>query len=398
MLSAGWWAERVGPWWPAACARPSLRPWSLEDLLVRRDAMDSLASCDAAVLICREESDLRSLLRIAAHLREQGRPGLAIVEAWASPWVQRLGAAGLIVLPAHSEPGVLAGMLCGLVANARSRRELEEQASTSDIVQARARSWLRRVDEELHMAAKMQREMIPRERPDPGVLDVGAIFRPLWHVSGDIYRFWPMGDERWAFMMAAARGHGVRAAMAVMIIAHELCLDHLPHDRTPSEALKRLNAAMCDHPSEALRFATAICGTIDLSTGTVDVAAAGHPHPLLVRHSHVRQIELDGPVLGVFPDAEFAQSTLTLEPEATLIVHTDGLEEAFGSVPANLGHDQHAEGNATDRARRALLRFSDASRRVQDQLDELSTELDDQYASLHRSDDVTVLGLRRSER
>ncbi len=396
MLSAGWWAERVGPSWPAACARPSLHPWSLQDLLVRRDAMDALATCDAAVLICRDEADLKAMLRIAAHLREHGRPGLAVVEAWASPWAQRLARAGLIVLPAHSEPGVLAGMLCGLVSGSRSRRELEEQASTSDIVQARARSWLRRVDEELHMAAKMQREMIPRQRPEPALLDVGAIFRPLWHVSGDIYRVWPMDNGRWAFMMADAMGHGVRAAMAVMIIAHELCLDHLPIDRAPSEALKRLNAAMCDHPSEALRFATAICGTIDPLTGALDVAAAGHPHPLLVRHSQVRQIELDGPVLGVFPDAEFAQTTVTLEPETAMVVHTDGLEEAFGARPVSPEHPH--DGTPTDRARRALLRLSDSTRRVQDQLDELSTELDDQYASLHRSDDVTVLALRLPRR
>jgi sigma-B regulation protein RsbU (phosphoserine phosphatase) len=391
--AAGWWAERVGPLWPTGQPRPTVRGVRLADLTERMDVRLLVERSCAVLLLADTTTDLPGLMRAAAVIREAGRTGVALLHAPSEAVRARLEQAGLMVQDRTACERTLAGVLCGLARAARCVRELEGELAVASRLQAGARAWIRRVDEELHVAARMQRDLLPRRMPEVGPFRFASLFKPLWHVSGDIFQVQRLDEHHLGFMIADAMGHGVRAAMAAMILAHGLVMKHIAPDGYsilhPAEALTRLNAEMLRHPSQAMRFASALCGLLDTRDGTLDLAGAGHPHPLLLDHTGTRRIELDGPLLGVFDDARFAAVRLTLTPGQALVVYTDGLEAALGA--GRSATDQLTPDGAFC-ARLAETLAPDQP--LEDALLALSGTIDARAGSLHRADDVTVLALR----
>jgi sigma-B regulation protein RsbU (phosphoserine phosphatase) len=391
--AAGWWAERVGPVWPAGEARPAVRGVRLSDLNERMDVRLLVERSCAVLLLADAPADLPGLMRAAAVIREAGRTGVALLHAPSEAARARLEQAGLMVQDRTACERTLAGVLCGLARAARTLRDLEGELAVASRLQAGARAWIRRVDEELHVAARMQRDLLPRRMPEVGPFRFAALFKPLWHVSGDIYQVQRLDEHHLGFMIADAMGHGVRAAMAAMILAHGLVMKDITPDGYsilhPAEALARLNAEMLRHPSQAMRFASALCGVLDTRDGTLDLSGAGHPHPLLLADGNTRRVELDGPLLGVFDDARFKRVRLTLAPGEALAVYTDGLEAALGagrSVTDQLTPD------ATFCS--GIARALTPDQPLDDALMALSLAIDSRAGSLHRADDVTVLALR----
>jgi sigma-B regulation protein RsbU (phosphoserine phosphatase) len=191
-----------------------------------------------------------------------------------------------------------------------------------------------------------------------------------------------MNDTLVAFFLADAVGHGVPAALLTMAITRSLQPRNFDHF-DPCTALKKLNDELSRHPSGTHRFATAICGTLDLATSKLTIAGAGHPYPLLIEPSGVRLLETEGPMLGVFEDAEFTEVSVTLTPEQTLLIHSDGLEASLEAHQMNV-----------PTLARAFAEDPDVS--VHRCMEQLETLLDGGVGSLHQQDDVTLLALRRA--
>src|SRR5205814_8672074 len=84
-------------------------------------------------------------------------------------------------------------------------------------------------------------------------------------------------------------------------------------------------------------FATALYGHITARTHQVTFARGGHPNPVLLpRHGEMTSVEAQGPLLGIFPDEPFQQTTITLQPGDRLFIVSDGIELAFND---ELYHD-----------------------------------------------------------
>jgi serine phosphatase RsbU (regulator of sigma subunit) len=397
----GWWAERVAPVWPGEQARPHVRTALLSDLHERLDAKVSVERSDAVVIVAGDATPLGALMRAASVLREAARTGVVLLSD-AAPGVRaRLEGVGLLVQDRQTDPRTLAGLLCGLMRSTRTVRELESELATSAKLQAGARRWIRRVDEELHMAARMQQDLLPRSMPESGAFRFGALYRPLWHVSGDIYRVCRADEHRVSFMIADAMGHGVRAAMSAMILAHGLVIKDITQGGHrvlgPGEALARLNEEMLRHPSPSMRFASALCGVLDTRTGHLELAGAGHPHPLLVERDpaqphagRLRRIDMDGPLLGVFEGGQFPVTSLQLHPGQTLAVYTDGLEAAFDAQRG--ANDDLAPDEPF--CQRLIDTLASPVSSLDAALEQLGAWIDGAAGSLHRADDVTLLALR----
>lgn len=401
--AGGWWAERVAPAWPCQGERPAVKALLIDDLAERMDARVAVEHAGAVVLLPGESTPVSSLMRAAAVLRESARPGVVLMPSVTAAMRERLEQWGLVVLERGADPSAIAGLTCGLVRAAQTVRELEAELSLSSRLAAGAKAWIRRVDEELHLAARMQQDLLPARLPELAGFRFAAMFRPLWHVSGDIYRVERLDEDHVGFMIADAMGHGVRAAMSTMILAHTLVMKELidtgPEERSgraaggaryrllsPGESLKRLNDEMLRHPSETMRFASALCGVLNVRTGWLELAAAGHPHPLLIENGAGRSIEMDGPLLGVFERPAFNAACLRLQPGQTLLVYSDGLENAFGG--------DRADGRAAYLERLVTAFDPRAGATVEAQSGALGAAMDEQAGSLHRLDDVTLLAVR----
>lgn len=384
----------------------------LSDLPVRSDTRRSIESAAAAVLIVSPRTDRGELLRAVAMLRESARATLIVrlespstshggsADEPDTSAFARLAGDGVVCASDRSPLAMLAGIFGGMLALSEPMKRMNVEIDLASRAQHSAKAWIRRVDDELHTAAKMQRDLLPTTMPHQGIVTSAAVFRPLWHVSGDVYRVWRLDEHHLGFMLADAMGHGVRAAMATMILAHELILKHVGEQGyrlvEPREALMRLNRQMIEHPSEAMRLASAVCGVVDARSATLTIAAAGHPHPMLLTPGQPAEtFELDGPVLGVFDEAEFVQRTIVLKPGQSLVMYTDGAEDALAhATEHSSGMSSHVD-KAVLMARALEGCFTSHSATLHDALHEFNEMLDSMPGSLHRADDVTLLALRR---
>ena len=222
----------------------------------------------------------------------------------------------------------------------RERDEARAEAADLRRRAARLDEHLSRLDGELRLAGRLQRDFLPKALPRVGSARFATLFRPAAHVSGDFYDVVRLDEDHVGFYVADAVGHGVPAALLTMFIKHALATKQIGpggHYRLlpPGETLARLNAALLDQGLSGSTFATAAYGVVDVRTRGVTLARAGHPNPLLLSaDGSVTPIECDGGLLGILPDETFAEAAFTLAPGDRLLLYTDGVEVAFAETAA----------------------------------------------------------------
>lgn len=250
-------------------------------------------------------------------------------------------------------------------------------------------TYLRKMDEELRMAARLQRDFLPKSLPQVGRVRFHTLFRPAGYVSGDLYDVTRLDETRVGFYMADAVGHGVPAALLTMFIKHALQTKEIdPGGKgyrllEPGETLRRLNERLIDQNLSHSTFATALYGTVDVETLDVTVARAGHPHPILVRaDGSTESLAGEGPLLGIFPDEAYQSRATRMRPGDRLVVYTDGLDVAFAELESE-------NACAAPRWLDEILRRRTLP--VDQLLAEFASALDASTGSLRPKDDVTLV-------
>ncbi|MBL8962572.1 MAG: serine/threonine-protein phosphatase [Phycisphaerae bacterium] len=310
--------------------------------------------------------------------------------------LQRLESEGVVVTRPDTPPAILAAMLFALSRRQRTVQRIAVDLRVSRRAQGGVSGEMQRLQEELASAADVQREFLPRTLPDVPDLDFGVIFRPVGYVSGDVYDLFLIDEQTVGFFIADVVGHGVPAALLTVALCRGLqALDRRDDGwtpRRPRDVLARLNEDLVSRQFSGQRFATGVYGIIDRKTGEVSLSCGGHPPPMIVSREGAAEIEASGPLLGVFADAEFDETTFTLEPGHSLLLYTDGVETAFSTVAGSAKPTKAYMGVFSRVGRQAASREIT----VAAVMPELAEELDRQSGSLHGVDDVTVLAISRA--
>lgn len=375
--------------WPGP-ATPRFEPQSPNALI---SLLEDAARPPTAVLaFLKPEMGPSMIDRLVDALLAQNVPAVCILEGCGDR--QNFHREGVIFQPPQTPAAVLAGIMFALTERQGAVQSLTRELSLAMRCQSGFRLEIDRLHEEMHMAAAVQRELLPATLPEVSGLDFGLIFRPVNYVSGDIYDVQQLSPDHVGFFLADAVGHGVPAALLTMILTYSL--DPIerglsPSIVQPSEVMRRLNDRLCHSRAGSGRFATAVYGLIDMTTNKLRLAGAGHPPPLIMARNGHRAIETDGPLLGVFADAEFPQVEVDLNPGETLVLYTDGLECAFPSDDAPVKRLHTATKRYMEHFERLTSGESDSSPRAI--MEKLTTLLDSQAGSLHQSDDVTALAI-----
>jgi sigma-B regulation protein RsbU (phosphoserine phosphatase) len=303
---------------------------------------------------------------------------------------------GVLVQPWDVDAGFLAAALFALSERQSVVGSLSRELTIAMRQHGGFRGEIDRMHDELNLAAAIQTELLPKSLPALPTLELGVIFRPVGYVSGDIYDAQQLDERHVGFFIADAVGHGVPAALMTMVISRCLGMTRTVNGErqaiSPAEAMSRLNAELLRGRRQSPRFGTAVYGVADTRTHEVSVCGAGHPPPLrIMRDGRVERIETDGPLLGVFPDEEYRQTTFTLRPGETLLLYSDGLETAF--CPPNL--EPRARRHARHVEEIGELAWIDPARgrTLPDAMADLAERIDRQDGSLHQVDDITVLAL-----
>ncbi|MBO5543858.1 MAG: SpoIIE family protein phosphatase [Oscillospiraceae bacterium] len=197
-----------------------------------------------------------------------------------------------------------------------------------------------RIAAELDVARRIQTDMLPSENPPfPGreEFSLSASMTPAKEVGGDFYDFFLIDEARLGLVIGDVSGKGIPAAL-LMTVAMALLREHAVQTPSPAEALRAVNEILCARNDENM-FVTVWLGILDLRTGELTAASAGHEYPILKTPGGSFRIFRDrhGLPVGAMENVHYREYTLQLSSGSVLFVYTDGLPEATNRHGEQLG-------------------------------------------------------------
>ena len=178
------------------------------------------------------------------------------------------------------------------------------------------------------VASTLQRAMLPQRLPQIAGLRIDTAYVPAaggTEIGGDWYDVFEVSKRLVGISVGDVAGHGLRAA-TVMGAVRQSIRTAARDDDEPSSVLRRVNRVLC--ADEGTSVVTAFFGLLDLGTGTLRYALAGHPPPMVVRGPKVELLPGEGFVLGVDPRVRFQTFRAELDVGSGLVLYTDGIVEA----------------------------------------------------------------------
>ena len=240
----------------------------------------------------------------------------------------------------------------------------------------------KRMEQELALAAFIQESALPHvftfTRND---FEIYALMKPARQVGGDFYDFFFTDINKMALVIADVSGKGVPAAM-FMMRAKTAIVNTARIGKSPSEVLFEVNNILCEG-NDAEMFVTAWIGIIDLETGFMRCANAGHEYPVLCRAGGEYELVKDkhGLVLGAMENVPMNEYTLQIEPGDRIFVYTDGVPEAI---------DKEENAYGTDRLVRKLNTVRNVPQQVT--LEQVHSDMVEFVGEAEQFDDITMLG------
>ena len=285
----------------------------------------------------------RFLPRMAAVLLAVFAALFALVSA-----MLRSRVAGSVRRIAEALRRIAGGDLGGRVAE-RSCLEFSELSddinATVDALRAASEERVRRLDAELELGRRIQRAALPSDFPADDCFRLAASMEPAREVGGDFYDFFPLGENLRVFLVADVSGKGVTGAL-YMMNAKTLLKDALQDDpaHDPAAALSAVNEELCRN-NQAEMFLTVWAGVLDLETGRLAFASAGHNPPLRLRAGAAPEWirAKSGCPLGCFEGVSYKPREMRLAPGDALFLYTDGVTEAMDPSGALFGEGRLAE-------------------------------------------------------
>ena len=214
---------------------------------------------------------------------------------------------------------------------AQSFAELSHKTVTYMDEVVRVTAEKERIGTELSLATDIQAAMLPHifpAFPNRPEFDIYASMDPAKEVGGDFYDYFLVDENRLCMLIADVSGKGVPAALFMM--ASKIILQSVAMlGSSPAEILAKTNEALCSN-NEAEMFVTVWLGILDITSGKVVAANAGHEYPVLKDPDGSYELYKDkhGFVLGAMPGMKYKEYEFTLKPGSKIFVYTDGVPEA----------------------------------------------------------------------
>ena len=200
-----------------------------------------------------------------------------------------------------------------------------------------------RVSTEMEMARQIQSSMLPHIFPPfPGrsEFDLYAVMDPAKEVGGDFYDYFLIDEDHLCMVMADVSGKGVPAAL-FMMISKVILQSCAMLGKSAAEILTKTNEALCSD-NQVEMFVTVWLGILEISTGKLTAANAGHEYPALRRAGGRFELFKDrhGFVIGGMEGLAYKEYELQLQPGDKLFLYTDGVPEATDAQERMFGTEQ----------------------------------------------------------
>ena len=265
---------------------------------------------------------------------------------------------------------------------------LEVKARVRSLLKAKAYADAVReaMERDLSIAREIQMGILPADFSpctDGTGLDIFAVMEPAKQVGGDLYEVLRVDDDHVVVVIGDVSGKGIPAAL-FMAVTVTLIRSMARQLLRPEEILSRLNDELAAQNPRGM-FVTVACLVIDLRTGRVTGASAGHNALLLVRPTGALQpvFPSSGMVAGLFPDRPITSESLQLKAGDTLVMFTDGVTDAANPDQESFGDDRLMDCLAND------LKGS-----ARDTVEKVAGAVRAFSAGAPQFDDITILAVR----
>ena len=250
-----------------------------------------------------------------------------------------------------------------------------------------------RIDADLFIAKSIQTSSLPSvfpPYPEHKEFELYASMEAAKEVGGDFYDFFMLGENTLGFLIADVSGKSIPGAM-FMMTSKSIIKNYAESGLSPAEVFTKANEKLCEG-NEAEMFVTAWLGYLNIKTGEVRVANAGHNPPVLIRNGVAEYVIVKPDlVLAGIEGMRYREQTLMLQKGDILYLYTDGVTEAMDA-----GDNQYGEGRLKD-----LLSFGENIPAPDDQYgmpgticNMVSRDVAKFAAGVEQSDDITMLCIR----
>ena len=260
------------------------------------------------------------------------------------------------------------------------RRMEREQMEQENMIKEQER-----IVKELSTARQIQKSVLPHifpPFPDRAEIDLFATMDPAKDVGGDFYDFYFIDEDHLCLVIADVSGKGIPAAL-FMMLSKRILEDLARQEPTPSTILEKTNDLLCDN-NQAEMFVTVWLGILEISTGKLTAANAGHEFPAICKKGGSFELYKDthGFVVGGMEGVHYKGYDLQLNPGDKLFVYTDGVPEAT---------DGSGEMFGTDRMITALRSCTDNT--PEEILQGVKSAVDSFVGDAEQFDDLTMMCL-----
>ncbi|MBI1885988.1 MAG: SpoIIE family protein phosphatase [Chloroflexi bacterium] len=188
-----------------------------------------------------------------------------------------------------------------------------------------------RIEQELRVAHEIQMAFLPKESPRLPGWQMEAYYQPARAVGGDFYDFidFPHKGDHVGLVVGDVSDKGVPAAL-VMCATRSMLRVASQGLESPGEVLAAVNELLYrDIPPNV--FVTCLYAVLDLASGRMRYANAGHNLPYLRTNRSVAELRATGMPLGLMPGMAYEEKTVTVAPGDSILFHSDGLVEAHNA-------------------------------------------------------------------
>ena len=241
----------------------------------------------------------------------------------------------------------------------------------------------RRMKEELKLAAAIQDAALPKNFDLPSEnIELYALMTPAKQVGGDFYDFFYADRDKLCLVIADVSGKGVPAAL-FMMRAKTAIKNFAGSGHSPAKVLEKVNNSLCEG-NDAEMFVTVWLGILDLKTGKLTCANAGHEYPVLMRAGGDYELLKDkhGLVLAAMEGVPLKEYEIDLNAGDRLFVYTDGVPEAI---------NEKEEAYGTDRLTHKLNQLKSVPQAQV--LESVLRDIRNFAGTAEQFDDITMLGI-----
>ncbi len=242
------------------------------------------------------------------------------------------------------------------------------------------------IESELNVAHNIQMSMLPKlfpPYPERNDIDIYGKLEPAKAVGGDLFDFY-IRNEKLFFCIGDVSGKGVPASL-FMAVARSLFRNVSTHMHEPNTIVETMNNSMCENNDMAM-FVTLFVGVLDLHNGELSYCNAGHNPPVLIGQDDGFLQCLPNLPVGLMADFEFEKQKITLKPQTTIFLYTDGLNEAENANSDQFGDDRTLE--------IAKEQFIKGQYQPQPLIERMSMAVKDFVGDAEQSDDLTMLAIQ----